>query len=149
MQSIYAWKLLESTPSSSDNFYKAFEECVEYENATEGFWNFLWFCDNFFQDIAGMRRLSDTYLRIESSDRWDRFEDFLEKLFNDTRDLILTTCIAIEKLLRVEKDTPENNDAFNFLQGDIEIIYRQARNRVCMEMNRLLDIESKNFLPKK
>lgn len=149
MANMYAWKLLISTPSSTDNLYKAFEECVEHENAIEGFWNFLWFCDNFFQDIASMRWLWDAYLRIESSERWDKFEDFLEKLFNDTRDLILTTCIAIEKLLRIEKDTPENNEAYNFLKEDIEIIYRQARNRVCMEMNRLLDIESNYFLPKK
>ena len=73
----YAGRLLESSPSSTDVFYKVFEECVECENPTEGFWNFLWFCDGFFQDIAQMRRMSDECLRIESSQRWDDFEDFL------------------------------------------------------------------------
>lgn len=149
MQHRHVGILPETNSISTDEFYKVFEECVECENTTEGFWIFLWFCDGFFQDIAHTRRMTDAYLRIESSDRSDKFTYFLEKLFNDTREVIHETCIAIAKLLRSERDTPENNDAFNFLLADIEIIYRQARNAVCKEMNHLLDIESKKYLPKK
>lgn len=144
----YADRLLESTPTSIDEYYKIFEECIEVENETEWLSAFLAFSDLYFWYVAKLRRLEWIYEKIEQSPAWEKFEKFLENLFNDTRQLILTTSVAIHRLVNVEKDTPKNNESFNFLVADIEIIYRQARNAVVREMNRLLDIYSWLFLPK-
>lgn len=149
MKRNFTLRLDESTPSSSDELYKVLEDSVELENETEWLSYLLAYTEDYFEWLSELRGEKNTYDNINETEITDDFEDFIERLYNDTRDIIIATSFIIRKLVYEERDTPENNTAFNFLHWDIEVIYRQARNAIVAEMNRLLDIHSKSYLPKK
>jgi len=149
MNNKYALRLDETTPVSEDELYKVLEDSVELENPNEGICYLQAFIEEYFQGLSELRGNRDTFDRINDTDITDDFEDFVERAYNDTRDVIVATSFIIRKLVYEEKLTPENNEAFNFLQWDVEVIYRQARNAIVAEMNRLLDVHSKSYLPKK
>jgi len=149
MDNNFTLRLHESTPSSTDELYKVLEDSVELENPNEGICYLLAYTEDYFESLSELRRSKDTYEKINEMEVAENFEDFVERLYNDTRDIVVATSIYIRKLVYEEKDTPENDRVFNFLQWDVEVIYRQARNALVKEMNRLLDVHSKSYLPKK
>lgn len=148
MNTNFTLRLDETSSSSEDELFKVVEDSVELGNANEWLSYLLAYTEDYFEHLSELRRNKDTYEGINGTQVIDEFEDFVERLYNDTRDIIVATSIIVRKLVYVEKNTPENNAVFNFLQWDVDIIYRQARNALVKEMNRILDAHSKSYLPK-
>lgn len=153
---MYTGKLSLSSQISEDDLYQVLKKCIEEEDSIHWFWKFREYCDLYFQDIAIKKWRVNKYMEMKVSEKQFQFDDFLQHLFDDTMDAIITTVHAIRLALLQEENTTDQSTSVNISQENLKFLYfdrvnilLQARNAICKQINLILDTPDRRFISKK